>query len=224
MDLLPGSVRVVEDVAGAFAGTVVEAFATRPDPLFTLVLSGGPTAERCYQELAKTPPEMVDWGSVEVLMGDERCVAADHPDANQGLVHRALLDQVGPVASFHPMCCDDVASYQRLLEDHSVLDFVHLGLGPDGHTASLFPGSAALDAPPGTLAVRTADPGERNPHERMSLTFEAIARARLVVFTVSGDSKRAAFSALRAGADLPAAHVRATRVLWIVDLPAASPS
>jgi 6-phosphogluconolactonase/glucosamine-6-phosphate isomerase/deaminase len=58
----------------------------------------------------------------------------------------------------------------------------------------------------------------------MSLTFEAIARARLVVFTVSGDSKRAAFSALRAGADLPAAHVRATRVLWIVDPPAASPS
>jgi 6-phosphogluconolactonase len=224
MDLLPGSVRVVEDVAGAFANTVVEAFATRPDPLFTLVLSGGPTAERCYQELAGTPPGTIDWGSVEVLMGDERCVAADHPDANSRLVHRALLEHVGPVGSFHPMCCDDVASYQRLLENHPSLDFVHLGLGPDGHTASLFPGSPALDAPRGSLAVRTADPGQLNPHERMSLTFEAIARARLVVFTVSGESKRAAFSALRAGADLPAARVRATRVLWLVDRSAACPS
>jgi 6-phosphogluconolactonase len=104
-----------------------------------------------------------------------------------------------------------------MLEEMPALDLVHLGLGPDGHTASLFPGSPALDPSPGTLAIRSSDPNERNPHERMTLTFEAIARARLVVFTVSGDSKRDTLRALEAGADLPAARVRAARVLWLVD-------
>jgi len=217
----PVTTRVVDDVADAFADVVLDAFAARPGPRFTLVLSGGPTAKRCYERLAEVGAAAVDWGLVDVLMGDERCVGPDDPDANQRLVRESLLEHVAPVGSFTPMKCDDVDGYQSFLEQIPVLDFVHLGMGPDGHTASLFAGSSALESPRGTLAVRSSDPNERNPHERMTLTLEAISRARLVVFTVSGESKRDAFEAFRSGKDIPASRVRADEILWLVDRAAA---
>ena len=217
----PGTVEVVDDVAAAFADTVVRAFAARPGPRFSLVLSGGPTARRCYERLADAAAGTVDWGLVDVLMGDERCVAPDDPDANQRLVREALLERVGPV-TFLPMSCDaGPEAYQDVLSAFPALDLVHLGMGPDGHTASLFPGSPVLETPPGTLVVRSVDPNDANPHARMSLTYEAIGRARLVVFTVSGESKRRAFEAVCAGDDLPAARVRAGAVRWLVDVEAA---
>lgn len=215
--MITGTVRVVDDVAGAFADTVVESFARRVEPGFTLVLSGGPTARLCYERLADVGAAAVDWSVVDVLMGDERCVPADDVDANQRLVRESLLDRVGAVASFHPMVCDAVDDYDRLVAWIPAFDLVHLGLGPDGHTASLFPGSPDLDAPAGRMAVVTHDPDGRNPHERMSLTYAAIARARLVVFTVSGDSKLDVWAQMEAGADVPAARVRAAEILWIVD-------
>jgi len=219
-----GTIEVVEDVPAAFAATVVEAYRVRPAPRFTLVLSGGAVARRCYEHLAAVAAHDIDWSTVDVLMGDERCVAADDPDANQRLVREALLDRVGTVGSFHPMSCEDgPAAYQRVVEAVDVLDVVHLGMGPDGHTASLFPGSDVLTTAPGTLVVRSTDPNGDNPHPRMSLTYEAIDRARLVVFTVSGASKHAAFSAVSRGEDLPAGRVRARRVLWLVDKEAAGP-
>jgi 6-phosphogluconolactonase/glucosamine-6-phosphate isomerase/deaminase len=144
-------------------------------------------------------------------------VPADDPDANQRLVRESLLDRVGPVAAFHPMVCDEVDDYDRLLAWIPAFDLVHLGMGPDGHTASLFPGSPDLDAPPGRMAVTTVDPGGTNPHPRMTMTYAAIARARLAVVTVSGASKREAWAALQTGADLPASRVRAAEVLWLVD-------
>jgi 6-phosphogluconolactonase/glucosamine-6-phosphate isomerase/deaminase len=98
---------------------------------------------------------------------------------------------------------------------------VHLGLGPDGHTASLFPGSTGLDADPGRLVVMNDDPTGRNPHERMTLTFSGIARARLVLFTVVGADKQEAMQRIADGEDLPAARVRADRVVWLVDREAA---
>ncbi len=101
-------------------------------------------------------------------------------------------------------------------------DLVHLGLGPDGHTASLFPDSAALDVvDPSVLVVANQDPHAVNPHERITLTYPAITRARLVVFTVSGAAKRGAFAGVVAGKDLPAAHVAADRIVWLVDRDAA---
>lgn len=221
MSAVHGEVRVVDDVAEAFAATVVERWATRPEPRFTLVLSGGPTARRCYERLA-AGGDAVDWSLVDVLMGDERCVEPDDPDANQRLVREALIERVGPVGSFHPMSCDAGAEhYEAELSPFPAFDVVHLGLGPDGHTASLFPDSPALDAPADRLVLLDADPHDRNPHARMTLSYSAIARARLAVFTVSGDAKRAAFAAVQAGADVPAARVRAEQVLWLVD-PAAA--
>ena len=99
---------------------------------------------------------------------------------------------------------------------------VHLGLGPDGHTASLFPESAALDADPGRLVVMNDDPLGHNPHRRMTLTFAGIARARLVLVTVAGEEKAEALARVAPGDDVPAAHISGDRVVWLVDAAAAS--
>ena len=224
MRTLFGELEVTDDVPAAFARHVRDAFAGRRGERFALVLSGGPKARRCYERLA-AEPGAIAWDQVDVLMGDERCVAPDDDDANQKLVRQALLERVGPVGSFHPMSCDEgPQSYERLLERFPPPDVIHLGLGPDGHTASLFPGSEALGAPAGTLVVSSTDPHERNPHDRMTLTLAGIARARLVLFTVAGEEKRAAFAQVRDGADIPASQVRAERVVWLVDPAAAGPA
>ena len=104
-----------------------------------------------------------------------------------------------------------------------MFDVVHLGLGADGHAASLFPDSPALSADPGLLVTLNEDPSGRNPHQRMTLTLSGIARSRLVIFTVSGEEKRDAMEAIvRGDPDVPAGRVSAERVLWLVD-PSAAP-
>ena len=221
----PGTVQVTADLdalADAFARVVVQAFEARPGPRFTFVASGGPTAGRCYERLADVGGPVVDWPMVDVYMGDERCVAPDDPDANQRLVREAWLDRVASVGSFHTMSCDEGPdAYEREVAAVAAFDVVHLGMGADGHTASLFPDAPTLEAPPDCLVVLSHDPHDRNPHARMSLTLSALGRARLVVFTVSGDAKRDAFEAVCAGADVPATRVRAQSVLWLVDRAAA---
>ena len=220
---------IVDDVPEAFAGTVSEAFAARPGPRFTLVLSGGPTAKLCYERLSTV--STITWPSVDIYMGDERVVPPDDPDANQGLVRDALVDRVGTVGSFTPMPTtvpveEAVAQYQRTLAAVLAgpgIDLIHLGLGPDGHTASLFPNAPTLDAGPDELVVATEDPNGRNAHPRLSVTLPVINAARCAVFTVSGASKRNAIAAVRRGDDIPAARVKAERVVWLVDAEAAAP-
>ncbi|HEY6425962.1 MAG TPA: 6-phosphogluconolactonase [Acidimicrobiales bacterium] len=213
----------VDDVPRAFTRTVADAFAARPELRFALVLSGGPTARACYDVLATT--EGIEWPLVDVYVGDERVVPPDDEDANQRLIHEALLDPVGGVGSFSPMPTtrpvdECVAAYQRtmaeLLEGPGI-DLIHLGMGPDGHTASLFPGAPALEAGPGVFVAATTDPNGRNPHPRLTLTLPAINAARTAVFTVSGASKADALAALVRGDDIPAARVDAARVVWLVD-------
>jgi 6-phosphogluconolactonase len=219
-----GELVVVDDVPGAFAQHVVRAYQARAQETFSLCLSGGPTARRCYERLAADAAEDIDWWLVDVYLGDERCVPADDPDSNQLLVRQALLEKVGAANAAYPMRCEEgPEAYQLRLGEVGRLDFIHLGIGPDGHTASLFPDSPALHADAGQLVAMNEDPSQRNPHRRMTLTLSGIARGRLVVFTVAGPDKRAAMQAVYDGADLPAARVTADRVVWLVD-PAAAPS
>jgi 6-phosphogluconolactonase len=232
----------VDDVPEAFTKAVLAAFAVHPLPRFTLVLSGGPTAKACYEHLAAatvgeadasgTLADTFDWSVVDIYMGDERVVPPDDPDANQRLVREAIVDRVGQVGSFTPMPTtgpieECVAEYQRVIGELLAapgIDLIHLGLGADGHTASLFPNAPTLDAGPGELVAATEDPNGRNPHPRLTLTLPVINAARLALFTVTGENKRDAVAAVRRGDDIPALRVRAKRVVWLVDEAAGGPA
>jgi 6-phosphogluconolactonase len=217
-----GDLIVVDDLPGAFAERVIEAFRNRVDEEFYMAVSGGETARRCYERLAEVGADVIDWWAVNVFWGDERCVPPDHPDSNQRLVRQALLERVGAANAVYPMRCEEGPEpYQLRLGEVGRLDLIHLGMGADGHTASLFPDSPALDADPGQLVTFNEDPSGRNKHPRMTLTFAAMARARQVIFTVAGEEKRSTLQAMIDGADLPAARVRADEVIWLVDQSAA---
>ena len=207
---LHGELRVVEHVPRAFAALVAE------EAPASLALSGGSTARESYELLAVAE---VSWGEVDVFFGDERWVPVDDPESNEGMARDAFVDQVKPRAVYSMRHAGDTIEqaadgYDRLLRDYGPLGLVHLGLGPDGHTASLFPGSPSLDERE-RLVVATGD--ELHPHPRLTLTFPAIAQSRLAVFTVAGEGKRDALQRVKAGDDLPAARVTAGRVIWLVD-------
>lgn len=206
-----GEVQVVEDVAGAFAALVAD------EAPATVALSGGGTAHRCYERLAVT--RGIEWPSVTVLFGDERWVPVNSDDSNEGMAREVLLDLVDPAevrslrgAGKTPE--EAAAAYDTEVAALPGIDLVHLGLGDDGHTASLFPGSPALAALD-RLVVTAGD--DAHPHRRLTFTFPAIARARLAVVTISGSAKTEAWHRLCQGDDVPAARIRAERVLWLVD-------
>jgi 6-phosphogluconolactonase len=214
---LHGELRVVDDVPRAFAALVVE------EAPSSLALSGGSTARECYELLAVAG---VDWNEVDVFFGDERWVPVDDPESNEGMARHAFADQVNPRAVYSVRHAGETIeeaadAYDRLLRDYGPLGLVHLGLGPDGHTASLFPGSPALDERE-RLVVATGD--DLHPHPRLTLTFPAIAQSRLAVFTVAGEGKRDALQRVKAGDDLPAGRVSAGRVIWLVDEAANGPT
>jgi 6-phosphogluconolactonase len=207
---LRGELRVVDDVPRAFAALVVEKAPA------SLALSGGSTARAGYELLAVAD---VEWSEVDVFFGDERWVPVDDPESNEGMARHAFVDQVHPRAVYSMRRAGDTIgeaadAYDRLLREYGPLDLVHLGLGPDGHTASLFPGSPALDESE-RLVVATGD--DLHPHPRLTLTFPAIAQSRLAVFTVAGEGKRDALDRVKAGDAVPAARVSAGRVIWLVD-------
>jgi 6-phosphogluconolactonase len=214
-----GELVVVDDVAGEFAERVIEAFHSRPNDGFSFALSGGETARRCYERLADDAGSQIDWWKVDVYWGDERCVPLEDEASNYRLGREALLERVGAVNANYPMRCEEGPDpYQLRLGELGRIDVIHLGLGADCHTASLFPGSPGIDADPGRLVVMNDDPSGHNPHQRMTLTFAGIARARLVIVTVAGEDKRAALARVVEGApDCPASLVRADRVVWIAD-------
>ncbi|MBV8690564.1 MAG: 6-phosphogluconolactonase [Actinobacteria bacterium] len=218
-----GELLVVDDVPGEFAERVIECFHARPGDNFSFFLSGGDTARQSYERLATDGAESIDWWAVDVFWGDERCVPLDHPDSNHRLARESLLERVGAANAVFPMRCEDGPDpYQLKVGELGRLDLVHLGLGADGHTASLFPGSPALHADPGRLVVFNEDESGRNPYKRMTLTYGGIARARVVIFTVSGEEKREAMQKVVDGADVPAAAVTAEKIVWLVD-PSAAP-
>jgi 6-phosphogluconolactonase len=210
---IPGELRVVEDVPTHFADLVVT------NAPRSIALSGGETADECYDRLAERP---FDWSDVEVFFGDERFVPPEHPDSNEGMVRRVLFAAVQPRAihsMYRPGSIQDAAdAYERLVRERPPIDFQHLGLGPDGHTASLFGGSPALEVQD-RYVVATGD--DVHPQPRITFTIPGIARSPLIVFTVSGADKKDAMCRIAAGEDLPAGRIQGDHVLWIVDEAAA---
>jgi 6-phosphogluconolactonase len=206
-----GEIRVVANVPQAFAALVVDIAPS------SIALSGGGTARACYELLADAA---VDWSEVSVLFGDERWVPVGDPDSNEGMARQVILDTVKPRAIHSLRDAGDTidaaaSAYDALLREMGPVALVHLGLGPDGHTASLFPGSPAL-AERERLVV--PNPGDAtHAHDRLTFTYPAIEQSQLVVFTVDGEDKREAFARVRAGDDVPATHVSAPRVIWLVD-------
>ena len=198
-------------------------------------LTGGSIAEEIHREIARlSPASEVDWDKVVVWFGDERFVAPDDPDRNAGQAGAAFLDAVGAdPANVHamPSAADaaDVdagaAAYAETLREHGSgeFDVMMLGIGPDGHIASLFPGFPQLDFDAITVGV-TGSP--KPPPERISLTLPALNRSRSVWFLVSGGGKASAVAQALGGADvhdIPAAGVTGNEeTIWFLDRGAAS--
>ena len=204
----------------------------------SVALTGGTIADRMHREVARLDagsPD-VDWSRVDVWWGDERYVAADDPERNAGQARAAFLDHVGiDPARVHEMPASDAglpdveaaaAAYGQEVRTHGsgAFDVVMLGVGPDGHVASLFPGFPQLDVDDRIAVAVTGSP--KPPPERVSLTYGALNRAREVWFLASGDSKADAVARALGGADphdVPAAGVHGQeRTRWLLDRPAAS--
>jgi 6-phosphogluconolactonase len=221
-----GEIRVVDDVPEAFAHLVAaelrSALSLRgsEDPPFRLGCSGGSSGTRSFERLAHE--DELAWERLELYFADERCVEPDAPQSNQRALREALGERVDRLHGFYPMSCTDgPEAYEAILRRAGGLDLLQLGFGPDGHTASLFPDSAALEAPADQLVARNVDPSGRNPLDRLTLTYAGIATAALVVVVVTGAEKQPALAQVVAGGDLPAARVRAPRVIWLCDEDAA---
>lgn len=182
----------------------------------SLVLAGGSTPQRTYQLLGPGP----EWAKAAVLFGDERCVPPDDPESNYALAFRELLRRVHP-ASVHRMPGElgpeeAAAFYESVVARYQPLDLVLLGMGPDGHTASLFPGAPALDAGGLVTGVRDAP---KPPPERVSLTLEALRTARRVVVLVTGADKAEAVARASRG-EVPAGMIPGAE--YLVDREAAA--
>lgn len=217
---------------------------------FNVVLSGGTTPRSLCETLAQSPcaPRM-PWGNTHLFWGDDRCVPPNHPDSNFAMASRALISKVPvPPENVHPIPTKfaspekDAETYEEILrqffcssttakphlgvrhggEPFPSFDLILLGVGRNGHTASLFPGDRALEEERRwVVAVRTPNGSPRVP--RITLTLPVINRARCVLFMASGCEKREVIRAILGDsypvpASYPAARVKPKgRVVWLID-------
>lgn len=193
--------------------------------VFTIALAGGSTPKPLYEALAQ---QDLPWHQIQVLWGDERYVPPDHPDSNEGMARRAWLQHVPiPAANIHPMPTDEAEPsraaerYEQELQQlfqlspggFPKLDVILLGIGDDGHTASLFPQTAALKVQNQLITV-----GNKDGQPRITFTSALINQARCVVFMVTGASKQPALAEIFAeDADAmtyPARLIQPAGSLW----------
>ena len=199
---------VVDDIAGV----AKELFLLqRPR---TVALSGGVTPCALYRELACS---VHPWPETDIFFGDERCVPPTHPDSNYGMVERTLLSKIS--AKVHRMQGESCGAEEYESQLAAVFgaalprfDLVLLGLGQDGHTASLFPGDSVLRESSRRVAVVY-----RPDHSRLTLTLPVLSAARMAMFLVAGANKAKALRWLLDGEDIPAAHVEADDVVIVAD-------
>ena len=229
---------VASAVADRFLQRMAAAQARGADP--HVALTGGTIAGALHRQIAQRAEKHdVDWGRITFWWGDERFVAADSPDRNALDARRAFLDVVGagqvheiPSADEASDVDDAAAAYSDLLRSSGggEFDLVMLGMGPDGHVASLFPGFPQLDVDDRIAVPVTGSP--KPPPERVSLTFPALNRTRAVWFIVTGEGKADAVH--RALAETGDVHETPARGIspspaeapgettWFLDLAAAS--
>ena len=207
---------------------------------FTIALSGGSTPRALHQLLAAEPMRSrIDWTKVQVFFGDERCVPPDHPDSNYRMARETLLNKV-------PIPGDNVyrmrgevdpneaaKEYGRMLKEKfgdEGLDLVLLGLGEDGHTLSLFPGTAAVSETHHRCVANYAEHSTTGKSWRITLTAPFVNRSREVIFLVAGAGKTNALSQVLEGPRdpqrLPAQLIEPAsgRLTWLVDAAAAGMS
>jgi len=197
--------------------------------LFRLALSGGNTPRAVHAQLVRLGAEL-PWNRVQITFGDERCVPPEHADSNFGMARETLLNAVAiPAGNVFrirgELAPEDAArEYEdklaafasRLREPRYVHDLVLLGLGEDGHTASLFPGSPALDE---TVRNVVATTGPKPPPQRVTMTFPLLNAARHVAFLVTGAGKHPLVEEIVAGGSAhPAGRVQPENgaVTWLV--------
>lgn len=226
---------VAREAARRFVALAVEAVASRGR--FSVALSGGSTPGALYRLLAEEPQRSaVPWERVHLFWGDERCVPPSDPASNYRLAHGTLIDGLPiPAENVHRMrgelAPEEAArAYDRELQDFFCgprprFDLALLGLGSDGHTASLFSGSAALDERK-QLAVAVTARYEDRPARRITLTLPAINSAREVWFLVTGSAKAQIVRDVLTGSQerRPAQLIRpaAGQLTWLLDTGAAS--
>jgi 6-phosphogluconolactonase len=225
IEVYPDDDTVARKAAAVIAADMRSALAARGR--YVMAVSGGHTPWLMLRALAEEP---LPWQQVNVVQVDERVASANDPERNLAHLRASLLTCVAlPPDHIHAMPVEATdldhaaAQYASTLRDVAgsppVLDLVHLGLGPDGHTASLVPGDPALDVTDADVAVAGAYQGRR----RMTLTFPIINRSRFVLWLVTGSEKTAALVRLRDGdRSIPAARVRQDRALLLADRAAAA--
>lgn len=222
--------------AEAIVRAAVEAVGARGR--FTIALAGGSTPRQTFERLAGQPwSEAMPWDRTLVFFGDERCVPPEHPESNYRMAQETLLGKVAiPPTNVVAMRCDDnpeaaAAAYAaRLAEifgtrrgERPRFDLILLGMGLDGHTASLFPGSPALKEV--TRTVIAVHASAAAVPQRVTLTLPVLNAAAAVIILVAGAEKAKAVKAVLAdGAPLPAGMVRPVdgRLVWMLDRPAAA--
>lgn len=232
--VLPSADALARAVALALVARLVEVQAEGRVP--SVVLTGGSIANALYRTMAALPTSDVDWTHVDFWWGDERYVAADSSDRNDRAAELDLLDAVGvdpgrvhamPAADeVHPNAASAAAAYGDELRRHATAEFdlVLLGMGPDGHVASLFPGFAQLDIDD-EIAVAVRD-SPKPPPDRVTLTFPVLNRTREVWFLVTGQEKAAAVAGALAKEgsvhSTPARGITTQNRTWWLDTDAAS--
>lgn len=226
LDILPDDDAVAHQAAGLIAAAARAAAAVRGR--FTVAVSGGKTPWQMLRALAS---QDLPWGQVHVFQVDERVAPAGDPDRNLTHLQESLLAHA-PLPAEHvhamPVEAPDLvtatATYASELAAISgvppVLDLVHLGLGPDGHTASLVPGDAVLGVTGVDVALTS---GTYQQRRRMTLTYPALDRARQVLWVVTGAEKREALrKLLAADTSIPAGRVNQARATVLADRAAAA--
>ncbi len=191
LEILDDKSELVKRALKLSVGRIEEAIAKRGR--CSIALAGGSTPKPLYEKLAA---QNLDWNKVYVFWGDERYVPADHPDSNEKMAREAWLDKCPiPKTNILPIPtgadpATDAASYEQTLKSYfgdqaAEFDLILLGMGDDGHTASLFPNTAALD-----VGDRLVTVGQKDADPRITLTIPAINAAHNIIFLVAGANKQ----------------------------------